>query len=1060
MAGTEKVGIEIELMGAEEAHRLLQNLDNDIDRLNKRKAFKSLSGLNKSKAELESYINELERLQKLRQTKLDSGLSTKSTDKAIANTTSKIKQMSQAYDEVTRKTKTFMQTAKSMTSHVAHVGSAMQSLGNALTRLTSPFNRIATGFLFGAGYKALNLFTEGLSNSFERADTMKNYDRTLRALGLDVEKTFSVAGKEAKTAKENLDDAVQGLPTSLDEIMAAQKVYAGATGEMVNSTKTAIAANNTVLASGMGDREARFMQRYLATLGSGAELTTTQWQSMARIAPLAMRAVSKELRYADKDYKQFTKDVQSGTVSGQEFLKAFQKVGTSGVVAAAARAQTESWSGLFSNIRIAVTRLGANVLETLNQTFKDKTGRTLLQQLLGWDAEGNDLGDGIKGWINGMSESIQNWIRSNPDKIIDFFNDLKSINVKGFLKGMAKSIGEIAEIVRFLAKMFNGKGMEFFGKAMPWLSLAGKALTIVGGFFKGTRHIWGWLGAGLLKLGGKIGGKLGGIGIFGKIASIFGKKKDIADAGKAAGEVPTVASTFKRAFSALEGLIKAAGAVLIVGTTGMIAFKEVKEVLKDLKEIGEILKGMTWLDAANGANIALGITALAGALKYIGEAMSKEGILYEALGALAVVLAGGTVTVLSAEIKTAFDQIKATIDTFMEIANELSTFKAPEIDLKGILKTIRQVNAIYGVLSGESSRRKGTLGTAFEMAGRALGFAKNPLLALGGSVAKGTQKSVDATSMATKYQALLDSIKNLKSIATELNGLAGVEVSDQAVTAAESIAEAVSTVISKVSTWTKKIKGPKNLVTNTENYATAFKQMKTMATRINQMAGINVNTGGFATFISQLKSALESLKDIQGDFELDIEVKLATGFQSSVKNVVTSINNAKKRISTAAGKGLNITIPVRVTFSLSTNFGGVLAGILSQRRRLSGMSGRVGHSGVQEATGGMVYRAHGGGIPWKRRGTDTVPAMLTPGEYVHNKRAVNTFGIDFMRKVNNLDVKGAMNELMHRAGGMANVNRGVSITNNNYNNQKVTINNSNAGAGFTFKSASRFVGAF
>ena len=33
--------------------------------------------------------------------------------------------------------------------------------------------------------------------------------------------------------------------------------------------------------------------------------------------------------------------------------------------------------------------------------------------------------------------------------------------------------------------------------------------------------------------------------------------------------------------------------------------------------------------------------------------------------------------------------------------------------------------------------------------------------------------------------------------------------------------------------------------------------------------------------------------------------------------------------------------------------------------------------------------------------------------------------------------------------------------NNNYNNQKVTINNSNnAGAGFTFKSASRFVGAF
>jgi len=42
---------------------------------------------------------------------------------------------------------------------------------------------------------------------------------------------------------------------------------------------------------------------------------------------------------------------------------------------------------------------------------------------------------------------------------------------------------------------------------------------------------------------------------------------------------------------------------------------------------------------------------------------------------------------------------------------------------------------------------------------------------------------------------------------------------------------------------------------------------------------------------------------------------------------------------------------------------------------------------------------------------------------------------------------------------MANVNRG-SVVNNTYNNnQKVIINNNSAGAGFTFKRASRFVGA-
>ena len=41
------------------------------------------------------------------------------------------------------------------------------------------------------------------------------------------------------------------------------------------------------------------------------------------------------------------------------------------------------------------------------------------------------------------------------------------------------------------------------------------------------------------------------------------------------------------------------------------------------------------------------------------------------------------------------------------------------------------------------------------------------------------------------------------------------------------------------------------------------------------------------------------------------------------------------------------------------------------------------------ATGGMA------------RGTDTVPAMLTPGEFVMKKSAVDKYGVGFMRSLNN-----------------------------------------------------------
>jgi hypothetical protein len=51
------------------------------------------------------------------------------------------------------------------------------------------------------------------------------------------------------------------------------------------------------------------------------------------------------------------------------------------------------------------------------------------------------------------------------------------------------------------------------------------------------------------------------------------------------------------------------------------------------------------------------------------------------------------------------------------------------------------------------------------------------------------------------------------------------------------------------------------------------------------------------------------------------------------------------------------------------------------------------------SSGGMVipkYFAAGG----YSRGTDTVPAMLTPGEFVMSKYAVSNYGVDKMKAMN------------------------------------------------------------
>lgn len=65
---------------------------------------------------------------------------------------------------------------------------------------------------------------------------------------------------------------------------------------------------------------------------------------------------------------------------------------------------------------------------------------------------------------------------------------------------------------------------------------------------------------------------------------------------------------------------------------------------------------------------------------------------------------------------------------------------------------------------------------------------------------------------------------------------------------------------------------------------------------------------------------------------------------------------------------------------------------------------RQAEQSIQYSTGGLIPEYHSEGLPvginWKPRGTDTVPAMLTPGEYVLRKKAVDSLGLGFLNNLN------------------------------------------------------------
>ena len=1060
---TELIGIELRLLGAEGVYNDMKELDTLVRRLGGRHKIEfelgqarqkilELNGeinqtnreIDKSKAkvnELNKALNGMkegdEGFEELKEAASKANEELKEHQehlKAVKNEMKDTRQEANELSNALNRVKSLKQVFNDWSLGVARFGSALQSAGNALTRFSAPVRMLMSGAILGAGYSALNTATEGLSAGFERYDIMHKFPRVM--------KIFGYSAEEAKKARDELEQSVLGLPTGLDEMINLTQRYTATTGDLQKSTQLAIATNNAFLAS-MSTEEQKYRgMMQLQDIIGGKELKPIEWNSLAKSMPAAFRMIGEALGHSGEELNAWVAEAQAGKVANEEFIEGLLKAGTdpNGKMRQAVEESKNTWQAFFANTRIAFSRMAVGIIESVDSIvatldLKDKNGKTI-ESLNGL------LIDRVIPAINKGAEAVKGWIEANPDKILDFFNSLKSIDWKGILTGFAQGLGDLAGSIKKFADVASGLNLSWLGKLFSKSGAWGWFLTVSGGLFKGTRHIWAGIGTAITALVRHFtAGKLKG-GIFGKILSIFGKKKDMEDAGDVAKTIPTVADTFKSAFKSLEGLIKASGAILLVSGTGFAAFKAARSILTDLKAMVDLVNGGGWDNVgyvASGVIVAIG--AFTEIFNAIGTALGPQGLLGVAIASAASMLVTGSFASDMWLIKSGLQNIRDTILEFDEIGDAITNMKG-----------------LAGISTGDGSKLKTSVDAIREIARTLNGGGGGPIDRGQPSGGIPLFTSFRANSLAN----IAGAIEQLKNVVTQFNQLGAMRIVNNPATVIDSIKQACDRL--------QGIRGPKNIDKHAQKVANALVQIRRMAYHINKLAGTTVNTNGFAGFVAEIKSALGSLEELNGELMLDIEVKLSPLFGSSVEGVKTNIKNAKRDIEKMKSP-IRFTIPVYVTFSVTTNLSAALAKIRGDRQILrsagngGGSSGATPnasqkHGGASEfAIGGLVYRAHGGSI-FKPRGTDTVPAMLTPGEYVHNRKAVNTFGIDFMRKVNNLDMKGAMNELMHRAGHMANINRGTTITNNYNNNQKVVINNSNAGAGYTFKTASRFVGAF
>lgn len=300
---------------------------------------------------------------------------------------------------------------KNFSSTMKNADSSMNNLDSSTQKTNTSILDIAKGIgVFKLVDSAIGLVKSSVDGAIDRFDTLNKYPVVMQALGYSAE--------EVDKSMNKLTDGIDGLPTSLDEIVSSAQQLAISTGDLQKGTDTAVALNNAFLASGASAADAsRGAQQYQQMLSKG-EVDLQSWRSLLETMPIAMDKVSKS--FSDQGVNSANDlyaALKKGDITFDDFNSRLIEL-NEGVGGFAELAQKNS-AGIrtsFANIKTAVVKGLANVITAIDEGMQDAG--------LGSIAENFDK---IKGAVNVAFKAITDSIPPAIKLITDLINILKPL---------------------------------------------------------------------------------------------------------------------------------------------------------------------------------------------------------------------------------------------------------------------------------------------------------------------------------------------------------------------------------------------------------------------------------------------------------------------------------------------------------------------------------------------------------------------------------------------------------------------------------------------------------
>ncbi|BDD37942.1 tape measure protein [Streptococcus ruminantium] len=319
---------------------------------------------------------------------------------------------------------------------------------------TSLKNFALGGAVFQVARKGIDLLSSSLDGAIKRFDTLEKFPRVMQAMGHSAE--------DVATSTDKLANGIDGLPTTLDEVVGTAQRLTSITGNLRKSTDVTLALNNAFLASGASSADAsRGLDQFSQMLSAGT-VDLQSWKTLQETMPYALQKTAESFGFAGKSaQRDFYAALKGGKITFDQFSERLVELDKGvGGFAELAKENSKGIATSFSNLKNAVVRGVAGTIKALDDLSKKVSGKTIAEHF-----------DSLKVVITGSFKLINGAI-STSAPIFSFLFQIVGQGIK-ILKALSPVLlGVIAGIAAMKAVNVVTAGVQAFNAAWVATSTA------------------------------------------------------------------------------------------------------------------------------------------------------------------------------------------------------------------------------------------------------------------------------------------------------------------------------------------------------------------------------------------------------------------------------------------------------------------------------------------------------------------------------------------------------------------------------------------------------------